>query len=690
MPKKKTQFAFKPHHISVFAFLVSGLVLASLLFPIQALLNRNTVLKFTSVSTYGGTSTEAGTAVALDASGNQYILGTFQGTATFGETTLISNGNIDAVVFKRTSDGIVEWAMQVGGAGLDGVLNIDTDTTGNVYVGVWTNGNFSIGETDFVGFGSNDAVLFKLNSAGVLQWTKHIGGTFGDLTEWAGVGPDGFIYWTGTFINSADFDGTELTTAPGIGNSFIAKYDTAGTLQWVVQGVSTGNSRADGAAFLADGSLAVSGQYNGTLTYGEGEITSAGGTDGYILMLGTDGTETALYSYGGTGTQTMGDLFVDANGQLFARAVYASPDSFVLGDFTLTATDGNEAALFRVNPDTGAVIWAKSLTGTSSNLIYFSDNTNTDTYGLVFTGLHLGGDYDGTTFTTNGGSDFMTMAVNPATGALLWSQNYGTASNDNLRALAWDGQKYIGVGSIFTNADLDGITATSAGSSDILVATLVYPNYNQVRPVSAPKPGIVSVQSHTQEIAPWGTLLRTRITNEGQSPLYFPVVKDRACAAKLWTLAHGDNDNNQTLDIGETWDLFCLKRSPPVFDRTVTVELGWVSSVMTAYTNVGSGEQPYLELLTTKTSDRVELGVYRELDEVPNVPGTWTYVLRSTGLSRKNVEVKDDACESLWPIWPDKDGRLGATETWLYLCEPKKDATPNPIVTVEGKTQEWK
>lgn len=690
MNRRASRLSFKPQHVSVFAFLVTGLVLLTLLFPIQALLNRTTVLRIASVATYGGTSTETGTSLAVDASGNQYILGTFQGTASFGNTEFVSNGNIDGVVFKRTPAGEIEWAIQAGGAGLDGVLNIDTDAAGDVYVGMWVNGDFSIGETDFVGFGSNDALLFKLDSSGVLQWTKYVGATGGDLTEWTGVGPDNYIYWTGTFINSADFDGTVLTgTGGGIGNAFIAKYNTTGTLQWVVQGESTGNSRADGTVFLGDGSLAVAGQYNGTLTYGTEEITSGGGTDGYILMLGTDGGETTLYSYGGTGTQTMGELVVDNQGALYARASYTAPDSLVLGDFTLTATEGTEAALFRVNPDTGAVIWAKSLKGTSTNLLYFSNNTNTSTYGLVFAGLHVGGEYDGTTLTTNGGSDFTTMAVDPATGELLWFQNYGTASNDNLRDLNWDGQKYIGVGTIFADANLDGITATSAGGSDIMILTLEHPNYNQVKPVSASKPGVVSVQSHAQEIAPWGTLFRTRVINEGQSPLYSPKVKDRVCATKYWTIVHGDDNENQTLDIGETWDLFCLKSSPPVFDRTVTVEMGWASTVMTAYTNVASGEQPYLESLARKKSDLIELGIYREQDEVLQIPGTWTYVLRSTGLSRKNIDVQDDACENLWPIWPDKDGRLGMAETWVYLCTPKKDTTPQPSVKIEGKEQEW-
>ncbi len=88
----------------------------------------------------GSTGSEYGDGIAVDASNNIYVTGSFQGTvdfdpdpaasAVFNQT---SNGNYDVFTLKLKSDGIFLWATSAGAANSDNGHSIATDGLGNIY-----------------------------------------------------------------------------------------------------------------------------------------------------------------------------------------------------------------------------------------------------------------------------------------------------------------------------------------------------------------------------------------------------------------------------------------------------------------------------------------------------------------------------------------------------------------------------
>jgi hypothetical protein len=77
--------------------------------------------------------------IAVDGSGNSYVTGSFQFTATFGpgeanQTQLTFVGNSDIFIAKYNSNGTLAWAKQAGGSGIDGGFGIAVDGSGNSYV----------------------------------------------------------------------------------------------------------------------------------------------------------------------------------------------------------------------------------------------------------------------------------------------------------------------------------------------------------------------------------------------------------------------------------------------------------------------------------------------------------------------------------------------------------------------------
>src|SRR3972149_4329281 len=93
--------------------------------------------------------------IAADTSGNSYVTGSFNGSATFGagetnETTLVSAGESDIFVAKYDSSGMLVWAKRAGGTSHDNGRGIAVDSSGNSYVmGIFIgSATFGAGETN--------------------------------------------------------------------------------------------------------------------------------------------------------------------------------------------------------------------------------------------------------------------------------------------------------------------------------------------------------------------------------------------------------------------------------------------------------------------------------------------------------------------------------------------------------------
>ncbi len=189
----------------------------------------------------GGSSTESVYATAVDAAGNLYITGYFQGTATFdeaGTSSLTSAGSNDAFIAKYAPSGALTWAKRIGGTGNEVGRKLALDGSGNVYIG----GNFegtvdfdpNAGTQNLASAGSADAFLLKLDSNGDFVSVKQFGSTGYD--SFMGVVADGSnnLYLAIYFEGSIDSDpnaGTQTLTNSGLGSALV-KLDAAQNFVW--------------------------------------------------------------------------------------------------------------------------------------------------------------------------------------------------------------------------------------------------------------------------------------------------------------------------------------------------------------------------------------------------------------------------------------------------------------------------
>jgi hypothetical protein len=171
---------------------------------------------FISAVSFGGPGIEANESVALDASGNIYVSGNFQVTTDLdpglGVLNFTATGASDIFVLKLTPTGSLVWAKQMGGPTAETALDIITDAVGDVYTtGLYQNtvdfdpGAATYNLTSFIG--DNDIFISKLNTNGNFVWAVSFSGeSSADRGKGIAIDPAGFVYTTGNFLGTVDFD----------------------------------------------------------------------------------------------------------------------------------------------------------------------------------------------------------------------------------------------------------------------------------------------------------------------------------------------------------------------------------------------------------------------------------------------------------------------------------------------------
>ncbi|MCP3105494.1 SBBP repeat-containing protein [Myxococcus sp. K15C18031901] len=215
--------------------------------------------------------------VAVDASDNVFLVGVAEGGLD-GNTRV---GNRDMIVTKFDTAGNKLWTRQTGAAGKNTQgRRAATDAAGNVFVSGWTEGGMDGNAL----MGVQDFFVVKYDSAGNKLWTRQLGSSgnavwlYGSATDAAGN-----VYLTGQ--SGGGLDGNPNTTAAG--DVFLSKYDTSGTRQWTREFSATNGIFASGLFIDASG-VYVSGGGRGDV--GNPSNTTYSVAHNYIAKFDTAGT----------------------------------------------------------------------------------------------------------------------------------------------------------------------------------------------------------------------------------------------------------------------------------------------------------------------------------------------------------------------------------------------------------------
>lgn len=427
----------------------------------------------------GGTQYNIGRSIAVDALGNSYAIGFFNGSITFGQTTFNSVGGFDVFIVSYSPAGEVRWARHGGGSRDDFAEGIVIDGTGNLYVTGQCTDTFRFEDspgTITSGTFATAPFVASLTSDGSLRWARSFEGNgrgFGmHMAE-----PD-TLFLTGTYGGGLVLDSIGLNGSP-TGNIFVASLDLAGNVRWARGAIGTTATSAirAGVATASDGrgSLYVAGYLADNTGFGhetfDTVIVAAGISNIFLARYNSsNGDIIWVRTAGGSNYDAATGLLVDGDGEIYICGYYQGA-SYFSDAITLQNENGlSNSFVARYNVD-GDVVWVRGAGGAAFDEAYAmtwdraGDIAVTGKFGAL---ARFGSD----TLTCVGESNVF-AALYTREGALLGAVSAEGTGDDHGNGIAAgaDGRLWI-TGDFSATTTFGPDNVSSNGLADVFVATL--------------------------------------------------------------------------------------------------------------------------------------------------------------------------------------------------------------------------
>jgi len=299
--------------------------------------------------------------------------------------------------------------------------------TGN-FQGTATFGLGEANQTSLTSAGSFDMFIARYNADGTLAWAKRAGGTDYDYNEKNSALSDGSCLVTGTFTGTVTFapgeaNATSLTSAGGR-DLFIARYNPDGTLAWAKRAGGTSGDAGSSIAALSDGSCVVTGEFNGTATFGLGEakqtaLTSDGEGDIVIARYNADGTLAWSKQAGGTSEDVGQGISTLSDGSCLVTGSFTGSATFSPGEANQTSlTSSGAGDIFIAKYSSGGTLsWVKRTGGagdeTGQGISVLTNGSCLVTGSFAGTATFGPGETNATSLTSAGGYDVFVARFNP-------------------------------------------------------------------------------------------------------------------------------------------------------------------------------------------------------------------------------------------------------------------------------------
>lgn len=248
-----------------------------------------------------------------------------------------------------------------------------TDNDGNIYVtGMFCETvDFDPSErvVERTSIGGFDIYLSKFSPGGSLLWVNTWGGPDLDFGDSLATDSNGYVYLTGRFLGTLDFDpgeGTEFRTAEAK-DVYLCKFNGQGDLLWVNTWGGPGNEYGFGIDVDSSGNVYVTGNFEDTVDFDPGpgvcQLT-ANNADVYLVKFGPYSNFQWAQSWGGDDWDFAEDVKVSSSGYVYVTGCFGDTVDFRPGSSTDWRTSNGYWDAFLVRfTNTGYYKWTRTWGG---------------------------------------------------------------------------------------------------------------------------------------------------------------------------------------------------------------------------------------------------------------------------------------------------------------------------------------
>jgi hypothetical protein len=417
-------------------------------------------------------NSDIGADLAMDKNGNVYATGGYQGNAVFGATTLAPLGGYGSDIYlaKFRPDSTVAWAVRAGGSNDDNGISVAVDTSGNAYITGYFNLSatfygtdaFSINKTATGGGNGYDMFVAKYNTNGILQSVVTIPADYG-----YGIAVDnaGNAYVTGEFSESFSINGNPYSPNGNM-DAYLVKINAGGAVAWFKPFGGTGKDEGSSVFFdVSSNKVFLTGGFSGTVNFGASTLSAAGGQDMFVARFdATTGSNEWVVKGGGT-SDDRGSAILLKNNALYTIGWFQGTGTF--GTTSVTSNSGSRDVFISSHTTTAGVLnWIAQAGGSGQDMGW---NIAADNEGNIF-GI---GEFTGTALfgslplISAGNADMFTTRIN-SSGGFIQAIKGGGSGDESGRGIVVDNCSVYMLGS-FEGTALFGRQLTSAGGSDIFL-----------------------------------------------------------------------------------------------------------------------------------------------------------------------------------------------------------------------------
>lgn len=285
---------------------------------------------------------------------------------------------------------------------------------------------------------------------------------------------NGDVYAFGSFSGTLDFGGSVgNVTSNGSGDAFLAKYNSAGEVQWATNYGGTGLESVSDMIVDNSGNVYISGGFGNSITIGLDTYTATGTFDGFLIKIDTNGSVIWSKQLEGPsgGSQFFRSMAVDASDNVYVAASFAEDARLDGTTFTNSHTALQDSLIMQLNP-AGVLQWSDQIQGDGDELILSLDHDPNGNvvivgrYGNTVSGPNVNLGTAGTV-TAFGGYDTFIVQYTDA-GVHQWTESFTDSQNVTGEDIVIDDNGEIFIGGIFIdNPDFGAIGSpiTRAGNN---------------------------------------------------------------------------------------------------------------------------------------------------------------------------------------------------------------------------------